>query len=72
MLEVACDNRYVSIDCRSKIYIDLDGLVLNGIDYSEGDYLEIYQIDDIMGVHIGCDGKIERAYLSNAKSNIRA
>lgn len=57
-------------DCRRKIYIDLDGLVLNGIDYSEGDYLEIYPIDDIIGVHIWCDGKIERAYLTKLSAYI--
>ena len=30
----------------------------------------MYHAYDIINIPIGCDGKIERAYLSNAKSNI--
>lgn len=60
---------YTEISSMDKILIDLNGLSINDIDYSDGEYLEICPIGSPSSFVNFC-GMIDKAYFYNVNSNI--
>ena len=60
---------YTEISSMDKILIDLNGLSINDIDYSDGEYLEICPIDSPSSF-IDFFGTIDKAYFYDANSNV--
>ena len=59
---------YASISSSEKIILDLNGLSINDLDYSEGAILEIYPSQN-MPTYISFSGNIEKVYMYDADSN---
>lgn len=59
---------YTEISSMDKILIDLNGLSINDIDYSDGEYLEIYPIGSPSSF-IDFSGAIVKAYFYDVNSN---